>query len=310
MKSYPEFVGIDATFKLLDVRAAVSIMVVEDSEGSTEIVGVCILMAEDKPSMQWYMNAFKKVHTSTDRIKCVMADKDLLERDVVRDCFPSANVLICVFHSLRTFNREITCDKLAITPGQRDSAKEIFQKMVYADSEAEYNRLYEEIKMMPRSLVKYFDDNWHSIKNEWTLSENYMQSNFLNVTNNRIESLNQKIKSVVKRYSTLENFVEHIFVLIVTLNSERDHKAAYTYHKVPVVHHEKNSPEYFYSRVVTRYAFKFVNEELGNRAEVKITEPVLNVPETFRIANKKRVIVTNPRKCSCIFHTSMRLPCR
>lgn len=51
MVAFPEILGIDATFKLLNIRAPVYLMIVEDSEGSTEIVGVSILISEDAESV-------------------------------------------------------------------------------------------------------------------------------------------------------------------------------------------------------------------------------------------------------------------
>ena len=37
-----------------------------------------------------------------------MADKDIGERDAVKSALPPASVLICLFHALRTFRREVS----------------------------------------------------------------------------------------------------------------------------------------------------------------------------------------------------------
>jgi len=47
----------------------------------------------------------------------VMADKDIGERHFIKKDLPSASVLICLFHALQTFCREISCDKFGITAG-------------------------------------------------------------------------------------------------------------------------------------------------------------------------------------------------
>ncbi|XP_043271633.1 uncharacterized protein [Venturia canescens] len=308
MEAFPEFVGIDGTFKLLNIRAPIYLMVVEDSEGSTEIVGVCILMSEDADSIRWMIQSFKKAHPSWSKIKCVMADKDLLERKIIKEEIPFANVLICVFHALRTFHREITCDKLGITSGQRDTAKEIIQKMVYARSEEQYQQLYQELNKLPNSIVDYFNSNWHEIRHEWSMSNNFMQSNFLNITNNRLESLNAKVKSVVKRYTTLEDFVRSFFILVMCLNDERDHKAAYTYQKIAVQAFDAESPEYFFSHLLTKYAFRFVEKELHpeNRTDFTMVEG----NDGFLTRIDGTTIHTNSELCDCLFFVSMKLPCR
>jgi zinc finger SWIM domain-containing protein 3 len=48
-----------------------------------------------------------------------MADKDFIERDALKAEFPEVSILICLFHVLRTFRREITTEKQGITAAER-----------------------------------------------------------------------------------------------------------------------------------------------------------------------------------------------
>ena len=48
-----------------------------------------------------------------------------------------------------------------------------------------------------------------------------ISGNFLNNKNNRLKSLNQKVKSVVARYSILEDFCRQFLLLIDRLRMER-----------------------------------------------------------------------------------------
>ena len=47
-RSYPEIVFIDAKYKLLNLQLPVYIILCEDSNGQSEVVAVCLLVAEDK----------------------------------------------------------------------------------------------------------------------------------------------------------------------------------------------------------------------------------------------------------------------
>ena len=99
-----------------------------------------------------------------------MADKDIGERDVLKLCLPNTSVLICHFHTLRSFKREITCEKIGITAGQRTLCLELVQKMAYALSEDVFNCLHEQFQRdVPKEVVKYFSENWHPIRNEWVM---------------------------------------------------------------------------------------------------------------------------------------------
>ncbi len=103
-------------------------------------------------------------------------------------------------------------EKFGISSGQCNLCLELLQQMAYATSEEKYMDIYIRFKdCVPVQVLKYFDDNWHSIRMQWALGMKYSSGNFLNGTNNRLESLNAKLKSVVSRHSSLEEFVEKFF---------------------------------------------------------------------------------------------------
>lgn len=294
MSAYPEFICIDATYKLLDIRTPVLIIINEDGNGLSEIVSVGLLVEENAETLKWFLSKFKENNPEWMEIKSIMADKDLNERRLLREHFPNAHILICIFHAMRSFNREISTNKLNITLTQRQTALDIIQKMVYSRNADDYNNLYEDLmKKCPLSVIEYFNKNWHEIRDEWTLGQNFQQSNFLNTTNNRLESINAKIKTLVERYSTLSNFIDDFFKVILIMNDERDHKAANLIQKVPVNFYEKESVLYNYHQLLTSYAFQFVEKQYSTRNH-----------------NAKQNYDTTIESCNCGSRTSMLLPCR
>ena len=68
---------------------------------------MCLLASEDSNSIKWMFDTFKQHNDRWEAIRVVMADKDLKERDVIKQCLPNAVVLIYLFHTLRTFRREV-----------------------------------------------------------------------------------------------------------------------------------------------------------------------------------------------------------
>ena len=211
-KAYPELLCIDATYKLLELGLPVYLMLVEDSNGQSEIVAVCMLVTEDRDSTCWMFEAFKKLNSQWSQVRVVMADKDIGERDVIKEQLPNAAVLICLFHTLRSLRREISCEKMGITSGQRSHCLEMLQKLAYATSPAQYGDLYTEFQgSAPQTVQDYFEENWHGIRDEWVLGMKSNCGNFLNFTNNRLESINGKLKQVTNRHSSLEEFLERFF---------------------------------------------------------------------------------------------------
>lgn len=103
---------------------------------------------------------------------------------------------------------------------------ELVQKLAYSTSQEQYAELHGQLKdSCPVKVVKYFNENWDKIKDEWVLGFKSASGNFLNTTNNRLESINGKLKQVISRYCSLEKFVAKFFIILTSLRTERDHKA-------------------------------------------------------------------------------------
>jgi len=115
--SYPEFVCIDATYKLLELCFPVYIMLVEDGNRQSEVVAVFLLMEETEQSIKSMVDIFKTYNSQWKATRVLMTDKDMTERDVLAAEFPSAELIICLFHTFRSFRREVVVDKMEITSG-------------------------------------------------------------------------------------------------------------------------------------------------------------------------------------------------
>ena len=90
-------------------------------------------------------------------IRVVMADKDINKRYVIKTALPEASLLICLFHVLRSFRREISCDKMGITSGQRQLFLNLLQKLAYSSSNEDFETVYKELeKSAPKIVFKYF----------------------------------------------------------------------------------------------------------------------------------------------------------
>jgi zinc finger SWIM domain-containing protein 3 len=89
------------------------------------------------------------------------------ERNVLGKAMPQANLQLCLFHVLRNFRREITPEKLGITPGEKNCALVILQNRAYSRSEEEYQTFYDKLSNeFPYYVVSYFNRNWHAIRSE------------------------------------------------------------------------------------------------------------------------------------------------
>ena len=107
-QQYPEILFVDATHKLNELRMPLYVLLVEDGNGGSHIVGVWLVTSEDAATTKAMAEIFKKHNEHWHNTVTIMADKDFTERDVFQQQFAQAKLLVCLFHVLKTFRREIT----------------------------------------------------------------------------------------------------------------------------------------------------------------------------------------------------------
>ncbi|XP_053596145.1 uncharacterized protein LOC128668020 [Microplitis demolitor] len=147
------------------------ILLVEDGNGRGQVAGVGLLSTEEREVLEWMLNEFKKDNEeSCGAIKCLMTDKDLTERDVLKELFPGVPTYICTFHTLKTFKKVVNSSNMNLTNEEKIIAATILEKLVYASSEERYAELYLELNLScPLQLVEYFKINWHNIREDWSM---------------------------------------------------------------------------------------------------------------------------------------------
>ena len=113
---------------------------------------------------------------------------------------------------MRSFKRKISCEKLGLCSGEREYALELMERIVYSKSPEEYELNYQLLQDSGlHRVLDYYDKNWLPIKEQWV--QCFKGANFTlgESTNNRLESINAKIKSVCTRYATLPTFFTQFF---------------------------------------------------------------------------------------------------
>lgn len=287
---FPELILIDATYKLNNLRMPLYIMMVVDGNGESEVIALWLVVHEDKTTIGHLMDTFIK-HNDTSNTRCIMADKDFTERQIFAEKIPGAELMICLFHTLRTFRREITPEKVGITAAQKVMVLELITKLVYARDEDEYCKFYQQLKETKlKQVLQYYDENWHGIKEQWVEGLKREACHYLNSTNNRIESINHKIKSVVTKHSSLLNFFQDLMKCFDSLALERDHRTAMVFEKCAVNVFPINNYLFQYQSLLTPYAYSFV-AELSDK---------VNIANGHVYSNGKK-LNTSDSKCDCGF---------
>ena len=169
-------------------------MLVIDSNGQSETISIFLTSLEPRKGIFKMVKAFKAANSLWNRTGVVISDKDFTEE------FPSVSMHIFFFHVLRSFWHEITCDKLGLRSGEWDHILELITKLAYARSEEEYHEHY--TSLLSTNLQSVIT-NLHCIRHEWVEAYKSVSFTLGEGTNNRIKSINSKIKSVCSRFGSL-----------------------------------------------------------------------------------------------------------
>lgn len=116
-------------------------------------------------------------------------------------------------------------------------------------------------------------------------NENFI---FKNRTTNRLESLNEKLKQVITRYSTLLNIFTDLMISVSVTSVERDHRAPTLGERIPVWNENSDDVELLIREILTKFATDHVASEYW--ASVKVT--FSNVQGNCAILNAKRQVIS------------------
>ena len=146
------------------MKIPVYLFFIEDANGEGEIVGLGALVREDAESLEWLVQSFMQRNPNINKTRLVMGE-DSKERDVLKNLLPWTRVLICIFHALKTFRREVTVDRMQITNQTRESCLGVMEKMCYSKSTTEYDGRYNHFcDVAPGAVRTYFDTEWYPIR--------------------------------------------------------------------------------------------------------------------------------------------------
>lgn len=82
--AFPELLSIDGTYKLINIGIPLFLVVCEDGNCQTEVIAFCLLCNEDEESFCWFLEEFKAKNSNWINTRCIITDKDLLERKVIK----------------------------------------------------------------------------------------------------------------------------------------------------------------------------------------------------------------------------------
>lgn len=296
----------DATYKLNDRNMPLFVMMTVDGNGETQVAALVILRSENNASIQCALNAFKRLNPNHTKIEVVIVDKSAANISSFETVFPHAAVQLCIFHAKQAFKRKIIQTNVGLSKSEQEDATKIFDRMLYGECTIRYNELCHEMENIGNEpLWNYFTNNWQNCAEMWAGCYVKHYKHFCNRTTNRVECFNQKLKSVVDRYSPLSKFFKDTILCINSLNVEKDVRTFMKNTRIPL---KINDPAHIapFRTNLTPFAFEKVREELRDLGTFQFD----SIRGEIGIVNGAVSIVSDTDSCNCTFRNVLGLPCR
>lgn len=307
---YPEVVLMDATYKLNDRRMPLFLMMVIDGNGESQIVAMFIIRTENYDIVLKMLNKFRTVNVKHNEVKTILSDNNFADRRAYKEALPNAQLQLCIFHVLQNFNRELSTKSMSINYEKKKKVYAIMQRMVYAPTEEKYMEAYEELKALKLVKVQeYFDKNWHQIETriQWAGYFTNSYHNYFTHTTNRLESINQKLKTVITKYGTLHNFFKETIQCIQSMSTERDQRTIRSIHRKPTDVTNETQDENLYRNVLTNFAFTKLLAEKMKMVDVAYVGECEEKRVYKSHANAKKVCSVELAAKACAFFKMMAL---
>ena len=308
-RRFPEVLLLDGTYTVNQNRMPLYVFMVMDGYGFGRCVGYCFISSENKDVVKAALQCFIDANSSeTELIKTVILDKDAAEISSVKEVIPNASIQLCLFHVLKTFKKETSRPEFT----EREQGRKILEQMVYCKSIDQYNDLLEQLKSIaPESFMQYFYKNWHNCPLSWTHFDRIISLNLGNHTNNRLESQNQKIKTVLSRNTLLYEAVKNLLFLhqnkeslIAHIHFECTAKTAYK-----VGNHDEVTQHVL--NKYTPYSAERIVKELHASTSIESHTSTSEDGSTFYFScNMQSSYDTTDHSCNCSIFKSLGLPCK
>ncbi|XP_064293052.1 uncharacterized protein LOC135310045 [Plodia interpunctella] len=299
-EAFPEILYVDRTY-CSDMDVATYILMVENANGLSEVVAVCLLVDETDETLDLFIENFKKDNTTSQNVLVVLSDKDMTERRVFGKHFPNAHLIISLYNVLQIFNMEISVEKMKVTTSEVQQAKLFLCKLTNAKSEHEYDTICEEMfDNVPEIIKDYFETHWAPIVDLWAKYSICKNVCLSNTVNNQFQYLDTNCR-------TINEFIKQLFVNINCFRSVQDRNVAQLLSERSSQPFETGSAKSLYYELLTTFSYRYVEAQL----EISELTDINNVgDDAFLTVSTEGLLNITPYDCECVFCKCNHLPCR
>ena len=202
----PTLIQLDTSFEFEKARYKVAAFCYLDTNSDkTEIAAFAMMSEESSTCFEFVLNHFSRISVRQDLIFII--DKDFTEMSSIRKVFPTAIVLLCIFHCLK-YMRSLFATIPEVVQ-VKEEVMDQFKKVVYShnenifeDQSLKFEELVENLVVKAgqnyANLKEYYLRNWKNCRLMWVKCFRKGLPLLGDNTTNRIENKFGKLKESIK----------------------------------------------------------------------------------------------------------------
>ncbi|XP_055353268.1 zinc finger SWIM domain-containing protein 3-like [Paramacrobiotus metropolitanus] len=197
---HTETIFMDSTYRINCEHYCLYSVVVEDANGFGQPVLLAFLANEKRQTLvSMFELLIQTNRDAVQQIRCIFIDKDFTQIGVLKDLFPTSDLLLCCFHALKSFKAKIASEALPVAT--KTDILHQFKRVMYAYDDEALAVEEENLKTkLTQKLAQYYSKNWENSKQFWAHAYRKHLPTRGNRTINRIERWFLMVKSAF-RYS-------------------------------------------------------------------------------------------------------------
>ncbi|NXI98390.1 ZSWM3 protein, partial [Psophia crepitans] len=141
---------------------------VESKKRVGKVVHLSLLKDDTGHSVRRMLTVFKEFNPEWQKVQAVFVDASFFHKAILHELFPSAQVLLSVYHTVRLLEKSV--EEADVSSSFKQNLTLALQKAVFSPSAASLDALSQLVKCVLRpELYDYLQANWFSCKLLWCL---------------------------------------------------------------------------------------------------------------------------------------------
>ncbi|KAM6378352.1 zinc finger SWIM domain-containing protein 3 isoform 2-T2 [Pluvialis apricaria] len=176
--------------------------IVESEERVGKVVHLSLLKDDTGHSVRKMLTVFKEFNPEWQKVRAIFVDVSFFHKAILHELFPSAQVLLSVYHTVRLLEKNVK--EAEISSSFKQNLTLALQKAVFATSAASLDALSQLVKhVVSPELYNYLQANWFSCELLWCMhTEKGLHS--CNMHMDSLDLITHRISSLFGQQPSLE----------------------------------------------------------------------------------------------------------